>query len=226
MEPLLDNPEQPRSFGDPLRVELSVGEIAEFQSLLMRECAIECNAEEAAHYATHLLRLYRQVIDPDVFHARLLERPEAIAVHASLPRPVPVPQPRPVLIRRDVNHAAVLRHGLELLESELRTVDRWPKNWRWVVVALYEVLAHTLAPHCPEFRWPGSGMGQLAALFDVVVEGEPDVGFARESVEVVDQIRTQWFHADVRDWPVTPPLLHKVVADVRSLVRQYAPYDG
>ncbi len=202
---------------DWLKINLSDERAREFQQLLKEERGLETTLEEAREIAERIIRLYRLLVDPNGVEAAVRRVSSEQLDYPTEPRRVfepplpPEPEPRPCPILRDADHAKEVHFNLAMVRDELRFVRRRPAHWRWALVALYDALGHALALHCPPEQWPEEGLGQLTRLFDVVATTQPEILPAREAVETVDRIRTNFLRYAVNRWPVSTIALTGVV---------------
>jgi hypothetical protein len=178
------------------------------------------NFTEAKYRGLELLRLTLMLLDPKGYehHLRNPLLPPGYPMSPPSPDPAPIPQRFPIDL--DADHPREIERALKMLEDELRLVKRRPTHWRWALVALYNALGHILALHRPASFLPYTGIGQLTKMFDAVAAERLELSLVRESVELVDQLRTRHITLGVTRWPANLKKLPGVFLDCLRVIHR------
>ncbi|NOT34438.1 MAG: hypothetical protein HOP12_09740 [Candidatus Eisenbacteria bacterium] len=176
---------------------------------------------EAKYRGEELLRLTVMLLDPERYKHNL-EHPLLPPGFPMSPLPPDTPPvPRAFPIKLDADHPREIERSLKMLTDELRFVKRRPTHWRWALVALYEALGHTLAAHRPATFLPYTGLDQVTRLFDAVVGENPELPQVRESVGMIDRLRTTYITWGITRWPVGLNNLPGIFIDCIQVMRRH-----
>lgn len=205
----------------PLELDLSDEEVRRFQQIIRDDSSIELTFGEAKERALEVLRLSLMLVDPDGYAQRMKEAP--VLNHWATTSSMPAPVAQHLALPLEGDHARAIEKNLERLGRELRFVKRRPTAWRWALVALWDALAHALAANRPAGFRPEAGLRELPCLFHAVCGEHPELPQVEQSVETLNDLRTQHISLGVTRWPVDlkkqlPGIFHDCLRVIQRLL--------